>query len=159
MSVKYKIIGEPMPVVACELVEGKSMIIERESMAWMSSNMEMSTNVGSSFGKAFGRIFCGESIFQNTYTAHGQGMIAFVFSFSGSIRAVEINPNRPVMIQKSDILGSETGAELSVFLQKKAGAGFFGGEDLAVQELSGYGTVFLEINDFEGGQYLLLLYR
>ena len=144
---KYKIVGEPMPVVICELAGGESMITERGSMVWMSPNMEMSTNAGG-LGKAFGRMFSGESIFQNTYTAHGQGMIAFASSFPGSIRAVEIAPDRPLVVQKSGFLASETGVELSVFFQKKVGAGLFGGEGFIMQRLSGHGTAFLEIDGY-----------
>ena len=145
---KYKIIGEPMPVVVCNLDGGESMITERGSMVWMSPNMEMSTNAGGSLGKAFGRMLSGESIFQNTYTARGQGMIAFASSFPGSIRAVEIAPDRPVVVQKSGFLASETGVELSVFFQKKVGAGLFGGEGFIMQKLSGHGIAFLEIDGY-----------
>ena len=145
---KYKIIGEPMPVVVCDLAGGESMITERGSMVWMSPNMEMRTNAGGSLGKAFGRMFSGESMFQNIYTAQGQGMIAFASSFPGSIRAVEITPDRPLVVQKSGFLASETGVELSVFFQKKVGAGLFGGEGFIMQRLSGHGTAFLEIDGY-----------
>ena len=83
---EYKIIGEPMPIVTCELEAGESMFTERGSMVWMSPNMEMQTNAGG-LGKAFGRMFSGESIFQNIYTARGDGMIAFGSSFPGQRRA------------------------------------------------------------------------
>ena len=142
----YKIIGEPMPVVTCELEPGESMITERGSMVWMSPNMEMQTNAGG-LGKAFGRMFSGESIFQNTYTAKGgRGMISFGSSFPGAIRAVEITPDRPVIVQKSAFLAATSGVELSVFFQKKVGAGFFGGEGFIMQKLSGRGLAFLEID-------------
>ena len=39
-------------------------------MVWMSPNMKMETGAGG-IGKAFGRMFSGDSIFQNTYTAQG----------------------------------------------------------------------------------------
>lgn len=144
---KYQVIGEPMPVVVCELEGGESMITERGSMCWMSPNMEMQTSAGG-FGKAFGRMFSGESMFQNIYTAKGAGMIAFASSFPGSIKAVEITPDRPVVVQKSGFLASESGVELSVFFQKKAGAGFFGGEGFILQKLSGRGTAFLEVDGY-----------
>ena len=144
---KYQVIGEPMPVVVCELEGGESMITERGSMCWMSPNMEMQTSAGG-FGKAFGRMFSGESMFQNIYTAKGAGMIAFASSFPGSIKAVEITPDRPVVVQKSGFLASESGVELSVFFQKKAGAGFFGGEGFIMQKLSGHGTAFLEVDGY-----------
>ena len=146
---KYNIVGEPMPVVICDLEGGESMITEKGSMVWMSPNMEMSTNAGGGLGKAFGRMFSGESIFQNVYTAKGgPGMIAFASSFPGSIRAVEITPDRPVVVQKSGFLASEQGVEMSIFFQKKAGAGFFGGEGFIMQKLSGRGMAFLEVDGY-----------
>lgn len=142
----YKIIGEPMPVVTCELEPGEAMITEKGSMVWMSPNMEMQTNAGG-LGKAFGRMFSGESIFQNVYTARsGRGMITFGSSFPGAIRAVEITPDHPVIVQKSAFLAATAGVELSVFFQKKVGAGFFGGEGFIMQKLSGRGLAFLEID-------------
>ncbi|MBC5732484.1 MULTISPECIES: TIGR00266 family protein [Lawsonibacter] len=143
----YEIVGEPMPVVICHLAGGESMITERGSMVWMSPNLQMQTSAGG-LGKAFGRMFSGESIFLNTYTAQGDGMIAFGSSFPGSIRAVEITPEHPVVVQKSGFLAAEPGVELSVFFQKKLGAGFFGGEGFIMQKLSGRGTAFLEVDGY-----------
>lgn len=40
---KYEIIGEPMPVVVCDLEANEAMITERGSMVWMSPNMKMET--------------------------------------------------------------------------------------------------------------------
>ncbi len=143
---RYNITGEPMPVVICDMDANESMITEKGSMVWMSPNMEMQTGAGG-IGKAFGRMFSGESMFQNTYTARGgPGMIAFASSFPGAIRAVEITPDRPIVVQKSGFLASEAGVELSIFFQKKGMTGFFGGEGFILQKLSGYGTAFLEID-------------
>ena len=143
---EYQIQGEMMPVVICKLDAGETMITEKGSMAWMSPNMEMNTTAGG-IGKAFGRMFSGESIFQNRYTAKGgSGLIAFASSFPGSIRAVEITPDKPLIVQKTAFLASTEGVELSVFFQKKMGAGFFGGEGFIMQKLSGRGMAFLEID-------------
>ena len=143
---EYKIIGEPMPVVTCNLEAGETMITERGSMVWMTPNMKMETKAGG-LGKALGRMFSGESLFQNKYTAEGsQGMIAFASSFPGAIRVVEITPDHPIVCQKSAFLAATSGVELSVFFQKKLGAGFFGGEGFIMQKLSGNGIAFLEID-------------
>ena len=159
---RYSITGEPMPVVICDVDANESMITEKGSMVWMSPNMEMQTSAGG-IGKAFGRMFSGESMFQNIYTARGgPGMIAFASSFPGSIRAVEITPDRPVVVQKSGFLASEQGVELSVFFQKKGMAGLFGGEGFIMQKLSGHGTAFLEIDgsvveyDLQPGQQIIV---
>ena len=159
---KYNIQGEPMPVVICHLEAGESMITERGSMVWMSANMRMETKAGG-LGKALGRMFGGESLFQNTYTAEGgPGMIAFASSFPGAIRAVEITPNMPVIAQKSAFLAATPGVDLSIHFQKKVGAGFFGGEGFIMQKLSGHGMAFLEIDgstveyDLERGQSMIV---
>lgn len=143
---RYEIKGEPMPVVICHLEAGESMITERGSMVWMSENMNMETR-GTSISKAFGRMFTGESIFQNIYTAmRHEGMIAFASSFPGSIRAVNITPDRPIIVQKRGFLASTPGVDLSVSMQKKMRTGLFSGEGFIMQKCSGHGVVFIEID-------------
>ncbi len=158
----YQIKGEPMPVVICEVKDGETMICEAGAMSWMTPNMEMQTS-GGGLGKMFGRMFSGESMMQNRYTAkHGSGMIAFASSFPGSIRAYEITPSRPIICQKKAFLASTEGVELSVHYQKKIAGGLFGGEGFIMQKLSGSGTVFLEIDgstveyELEKGQQLVV---
>lgn len=159
---RYQITGDPMPVVICDVEAGESMITEKGSMCWMSPNMQMQTSAGG-LGRAFGRMFSGESIFQNIYTAQGgPGMIAFASSFPGSIMAIDVDPNRPMVVQKSGFLASEQSVELSVFFQKKGMAGFFGGEGFILQKLSGRGTAFVEIDgsvvqyDLQSGQSIVV---
>lgn len=144
---RYEIQGEPMPVVTCYLENGERMVTERGSMSWMSPNMKMDTTTNGGLGKAFGRMFAGEAMFQNIYTAQGgPGMIAFASSFPGSIRAFTIAPGQDLIVQKSAFLASEPGVQLSVHFQKRLGAGFFGGEGFIMQKLSGHGKAFIEID-------------
>ncbi len=144
----YNIVGEPLPVVICNLEPNESVITERGSMSWMSPNMKMETK-GTGLGKAFGRVFSGESIFQNIYTAMGgPGQIAFASSFPGSIKAFQITPDNPLIVQKSGFLASERTVELSTFFRKKLGAGMFGGEGFIMQKLSGHGLAFIEIDGY-----------
>ena len=159
---KYEIQGTPMPVVLVELEAGEKMINEGGSMSWMSPNLKMETSAGG-FGKALGRMFSGESIFQNIYTAEGgKGMIAFASSFPGKIVAVEITPDRPIIAQKSAFLAATEGVDLSVHFQKKLGAGLFGGEGFIMQKISGSGIAFLEIDgstveyELASGQQLIV---
>lgn len=143
---QYRIEGTPLPVVICNVEPGETLITEKGAMSWMSPNMKMETNAGG-FGKALGRMFSGESIFLNRYSAQGgPGEIAFATSFPGSIKAYDIAPGREIVAQKSSFLASEAGVELSVFFQKKIGSGLFGGEGFIMQKLSGHGTAFLEID-------------
>ena len=142
---KYELKGGVFPVVVCYLEDGEQMITERGSMVWMSPNMEMETR-GGGLGKMFSRAFSGDSMFQNIYTAHGRGMIAFGSSFPGKIIPLAIEPGREMILQKNSFLAAEPGVELSIHFNKKLGAGFFGGEGFIMQRLSGFGTAFAEID-------------
>ena len=113
----------------------------------MSPNMLMETTTNGGLGKALGRMFSGEKMFQNIYTAQGgPGMIAFASSFPGSIRPFHISPGQEMIFQKSAFLAAEMGVQLSVFFNKKFSAGLFGGEGFIMQKVSGQGTVFAEFD-------------
>ncbi len=144
---RYQIQGDTLPVVVCELESGEKMITEGGAMSWMSPNMKMETTSNGGLGKALGRAFAGEKMFQNIYTAQGgTGMIAFASSFPGSIRAFEIAPGQDMIFQKSAFLAAEGGVQLSVHFRKKLGSGLFGGEGFIMQKVSGCGIMFAEFD-------------
>lgn len=160
---KYEIQGGTLPVAICTLSNGETMITERGSMSWMTPNMKMETTTSGGIGKAIGRMFAGEALMQNRYTAqNGDGMIAFASSFPGSICAFDISPSKGMVVQKSAFLASEIGVELSVFFQKKLGAGLFGGEGFIMQKLSGQGKALVEFDghvvqyDLVAGQSMIV---
>ena len=160
---RYNIQGETLPVVICELEANESMITEGGAMSWMSPNMKMETTSGGGLGKAFGRAFAGEHMFQNIYTAQGgMGMIAFASKFPGSIRAFHITPGNDMIFQKKAFLASEAGVTMSVHFRKKLGAGLFGGEGFIMQRISGQGIVFCEFDghvveyNLQPGQQIIL---
>lgn len=142
---RYDIKGGTFPVVVCQLENGEKMITEKGSMVWMSPNIQMSTQ-GGGLGKMFSKAFSGESMFQNIYTANGNGMITFGSSFPGTVKAIEISPSNEMIVQKSSFLASEAGVNLSVHFNKRLSAGLFGGEGFIMQRLSGHGTAFIEID-------------
>lgn len=160
---KYDIQGETLPVVICELESGETMITESGAMAWMSPNMKMETTSNGGIGKAFGRMFSGESLFQNRYTAQGgNGMIAFASSFPGSIKAFRVEPGKEYIFQKKTFLAGEKGIDISVHFQKKVASGLFGGEGFILQRIAGKGIVFAEFDghvveyDLQPGQKIIV---
>ena len=73
---QYEIKGTPFPAVICHLQDGEQMITEGGGMSWMTPNMVMETTTNGGLGKAFGRLFSGDKMFQNRYTCRGgEGMI------------------------------------------------------------------------------------
>lgn len=158
---RYEIKGEPMPVALVYLEGGESVMCQKGAMSWMTPNMKMATGTGG-IGKAFSKMFSGESMFQNTYTAEGgPGMIAFASSVPGSIIPFDIGQG-DMIVQKGGYLASEPSVEFSVAFQKKLGAGFFGGEGFIMQRLHGKGIALVEIDgyvveyDLQAGQQMLI---
>lgn len=146
---RYEIEGGSLPVVICYPDAGQSLCCERGAMSWMSPNMHMQTNSGGGFRKAIGRLFSGDSIFVNEYTAMGGGgMIAFASNLPGRIIPYEVTPGNGIIVQKGGFLAMEKGLDLSVYFQKKLSKGFFGGEGFIMQRISGSGLVFLEIDGY-----------
>ena len=147
--IRYEIEGGNLPVVICYPEAGQALCTESGAMSWMSPNMKMDTNSGGGFKKILGRMFSGESLFMNEYTAQGgRGMIAFASSFPGSIIPYCVTPGNGIIVQKRGFLAMEKGLELSVYFQKRLGKGFFGGEGFIMQKITGSGLVFLEIDGY-----------
>ena len=143
---KYEITGSSLPVVVVTLDKGETIHSERGAMSWMSDGLEMKTNAGGGIGKAFSRMFSGESIFQNTYTASKDGdFIAFASSFPGEILVFDVSEGT-IIAQKTAFLAREESVNMSIYFQKKFGSGFFGGEGFIMQKFEGKGMVFLEID-------------
>lgn len=161
--IKYEIEGGHLPVVICYPEANQTLCTESGAMSWMSPNMQMDTNTGGGLKKVFGRMFSGESIFMNEYTAiGGAGMIAFASSFPGSIIPYRVTPGNGIIVQKRGFLAMEKGLELSMYFQRKLGRGFFGGEGFIMQRITGDGLVFLEIDghckeyDLAAGQSIVI---
>ena len=160
---RYQIQGDNMPIVVCALEDGESVVCEAGAMSWMSPNMQMETKAKGGVGGFFGRALSGESGFQNVYTARGGGgLIAFTSSYVGNILAVEITPDKPIIIQKRAFLASTPDVNMEVFFQKKIGTALFGGEGFIMQKLSGSGIVFLELDgsvinyDLKAGEQMVI---
>ncbi len=147
--IKYEIEGGSLPIVVCYPNVGQTLCTEKGSMSWMSSNMKMETNTGGGLKKVFSRLFSGEKLFVNEFTAEGgPGMIAFSSSFPGSIIPYHITEGNGIIVQKGGFLAMEKGLDVSIYFQKKLGNAFFGGEGFIMQRISGNGMVFLEIDGY-----------
>lgn len=142
---EYEIIGGNLPAVICSLRAGEEIVCESGGMSWMDDAFSMKTQ-GGGLGGMFGRAFTGEAMFRNVYHANRDGEIAFASSFPGEIKAVRISRDRSIVAQKSAFLACTPGVNMSVFFQKKFGSGLFGGEGFLMQQFTGDGIVFLEID-------------
>ncbi len=145
---QYKILGDTMPAVEVTFDEpGESMYTQSGGMAWMTEGISMDSNMKGGLGKSLGRMFAGESLFMATYKAERAGStIAFAATVAGEIMPVNIGPNGGLICQKGAFLCAQEGVNLSVTFTKRFSAGLFGGEGFILQDISGSGMVFLEID-------------
>ncbi len=142
-----KIIGENLPVVTCKLKKGESIVTENGGMSWMDDGIKMTTTTNGGIMKGIGRAFAGESLFMNIYTAERDDVeIAFSSCFPGNILEFDLQEGETIIAQKKAFLCSEKTVDIKMKFRKKLGAGFFGGEGFIMQQMTGPGKVFLEID-------------
>lgn len=145
---KYAIIGNTMPAVEILFdAPGETMYTQSGGMAWMSDGVEMESNMRGGLGKSIGRMFGGESLFMATYRAQRPGAtIAFASTVAGEVMPIDVGQNGGLICQKGAFLCAQSSVNLSVTFTKKFSAGLFGGEGFILQDLSGSGMAFLEID-------------
>ena len=145
---RYEVLGDTMPAVEVVFdVAGESMYTQSGGMAWMSEGIAMDSNMRGGLGKSIGRMFSGESLFMATYKAEKPGaMIAFASTVAGEVLPIDVGSTGGMICQKGAFLCAQESVTLSVALTKKLSAGLFGGEGFILQDISGKGMVFLEID-------------
>lgn len=146
-NVEYEIRGGNLPYVVMNLKRGQQIICESGSMAWKSPNITMETTSNGGVSKVFSRLFSGERLFQNIYTAQADNsIIAFSSSFPGAILALDVKPGQDLICQKRSFLAGTAGIDVSIHFNQKVGIGLFGGEGFIMQRMSGNGKVFIEVD-------------
>lgn len=141
----YKIVGNVVPSVEVSLSRGESMFTQSGGMFYQTEGIKMDTNTKGGLLKGIGRMFAGESLFMATYTALQDAKIAFASTVPGSIIPINVSEGS-FTIQKGAFLAAQSSVELRTTFNKKLGSGFFGGEGFILQELSGKGIAFLEVD-------------
>lgn len=145
---KYQIMGTTMPAVEIQFDRpGESVYTQSGGMTWMTDGVQMSTNAKGGLMKGLGRMFAGESMFMSTYTAeHAGSRIAFASTVPGEIYALDVGATGGMICQKGAFLCAEETVNLNVTFSKKLSAGMFGGEGFVLQDISGTGMAFLEVD-------------
>lgn len=73
-------------------------------------------------------------------------MIAFASTVAGEVLPIDVGATGGMICQKGAFLCAQESVTLSVALTKKLSAGLFGGEGFILQDITGKGMVFLEID-------------
>lgn len=155
-EIDYKIKGHDIQYVEIELDPQETVIAEAGAMFYMKEGISFEAKMGDGsepdkglFGKlisAASRKITGESIFITHFTHRGTGKshVAFAAPYPGTIVPIDLKEMGGSLIAQRDaFLCAALGTKLSMHLNKKLGAGFFGGEGFILQKLQGDGKAFI----------------
>lgn len=138
---RYELLYQPSFAVARLLMDpGDSIRAESGAMVSMSPTITMESKMSGGLGKAIGRLFGGESLFQTTFTAtHGPGELLLAPALIGDIVALQLSGNA-MMVTSGCYLAGDTSLEMSTKANVKS---FFAGEGLFIMRVSGNGQLLL----------------
>jgi uncharacterized protein (TIGR00266 family) len=143
---EYYITGEVMQTLDIRLQPGEAIYTESGGMAWMTGDIEMSTDTRGGLLKGLGRSLAGESLFMTTYRCRsGAGMVVFTPESPGKILALDLASGQSMICQKDAFMCAVDSVTLETHFRKRLGAGLFGGEGFILQKLTGPGVAFAEI--------------
>lgn len=144
---QYEIIGKTVPAVEVTLNRGESMYTQSGGMVWQTEGITMSTNTKGGLMKGIGRMLAGESLFMATYAADVDGAkIAFGSTVPGDVIPVNLTGTPGIIAQKKAFLCAQEGVNVSITLTKKFSSGLFGGEGFILEDITGDGYAFLEVD-------------
>jgi uncharacterized protein (TIGR00266 family) len=140
----FKIVGSVMQSLMIQLNRDQVFYSESGSLSWMTSNVKMDTNLGAKgLGGILSRVVTGESLFVVNYSADAdQQLVTFSSDFPGKIIPIHLASGQAMIAQKDTLLVAEKSVNMTVALQRKIGAGLFGGEGFILQRFEGPGTFF-----------------
>lgn len=127
-------------LLTVQLQQGQKVFAEPSAMASMSPTLTLKAGLKGGALKSLGRMFGGESLIVNTFTAtSGPGEVVFAPGHLGDTQHYRLNGGS-LLLQRGAYMANSEGVEIN---GKWQGAkGFFSGEGLVLLKASGVGDVF-----------------
>ena len=150
----YEILGASAQSVEVILDPGETVIAEAGVMNYMTDGIRFETRMGDGaasgvLGTLWGmgkRMLTGESLFMTHFSNAGKtpARVAFAAPYPGKIVPIDLRQLGGTLIcQKDSFLCAAKGVALGIALQRRLGAGLFGGEGFIMQKLEGDGMAFV----------------
>lgn len=127
-------------LLTVQLQQGQKVFAEPSAMASMSPTLTLKAGLKGGALKSLGRMFGGESLIVNTFTAtSGPGEVVFAPGHLGDTQHYRLTGGS-LLLQRGAYMANSEGVEIN---GKWQGAkGFFSGEGLVLLKASGVGDVF-----------------
>jgi uncharacterized protein (TIGR00266 family) len=155
-EIDYEIFGEEMQYVEVTLDQNEMVVAEAGSMMYMTSGIQMETVFGDPSAQQGGflgkimsagkRVLTGESLFMTTFfnTSPRRESVAFASPYPGKVVPMHLDQlGGEIICQKDSFLCAARGVQIGIALQKRLGAGLFGGEGFIMQRLTGDGIALV----------------
>ena len=157
-QIDFEIFGSEMQFVEITLDPGEAAIAEAGSFFYMDPGIEMQTIFGDGsqasqqsgfMGKllqAGKRVLTGESLFMTVFgnADRARRRVSFAAPYPGKIIPIDLREHQgSLLCQKDSFLCAAKGIAVGIALNKKLGAGLFGGEGFILQKLEGQGLAFI----------------
>lgn len=147
--IDYEIQGDNLEIVRIRLRPGDEIIAEAGKMIYKQAHVKWRTKM---HGKGLGgklisglkRKLSGESLFLTHFSSPaGEGEVGFAGDFPGRLRPLHLDGDRSVLVQRDGFVAAEASVKLGIALNRRLGAGLFGGEGFILQRLRGPGVAFI----------------
>ena len=100
-------------IVSVQLRAGETIFSEPAAMASMTPSLKMKAGLKGGFKKALGRMFAGESLIVNTFTAESEpGEVTFAPGIPGDMKHYRLD-NNSLYLQRGAFLAHSEGIEMS----------------------------------------------
>ncbi|MCX7411056.1 MAG: TIGR00266 family protein [Planctomycetales bacterium] len=127
-------------IVTVRMQPGEKVYSEPAAMASMTPSLTMKAGMKGGWKKALGRMFAGESLIVNTFSAEtAPGEVLFAPGIPGDMMHYELD-NNSLYLQRGAFLAHSEGVELSAKWQ--GAKGFFSGQGLVLLKAHGKGDLF-----------------
>src|SRR5260370_8195859 len=155
--IDYQIKGESIQIVEVELDPMETVIDEVGEMLFREEGIRVETKMGDGSNPSQGlfdkllsagsRLLTGESLLMTHFTNRGnkKEKVGFSAPYPGTVIPVDLSqsPGNELIVQKDGFLCAAFGTKLSIFFNRKIGAGLVGGEGFILEKLQGDGKTFI----------------
>lgn len=153
-EIDYKIHGDSIQFVEITLDQNETVIAEAGAMFYCDPGIAYEAKMGDGSTQGFGaklfqaasRAISGESVFLThfTNTDNTRRNVAFSAPTPGQIIPINLaEHNGSIICQRDAFLAAAHGTKISVTLNRRLGAGFFGGEGFILQKLESDGMALI----------------
>jgi uncharacterized protein (TIGR00266 family) len=158
MALDYDIIARPdYAALRVRLPRGAQLFAEPAAMASMDTGITLQSGFKGGVLKSVTRVFAGESMIVNTFTAESPGEVTLAPGAAGEVLHHALRGGS-ILLQRGSYLAHSPGVQIAA--QWGGARGFFSGQGLVLLKVSGEGDVFfstfgalLEV-DVSGGYYV-----